>query len=407
MILSRQVPRWAVPLLDPCRYKGVKGGRGGGKSYELVDQAVEDMAANPNFKAVGIREIQRSIRYSVKALVESRIEALGVSHLFDIQRDVILNKRGSGLMIFQGMQDHTADSIKSLEDMDLALVDEANGLSAKSLQILTPTIRKQGSEIRFAWNPDQPTDAIDQFFAENKGHPDFRLVHVNIHDNPHISDTGWAEYVRAKERAIANPNDWATFEHVWHGAYNLLSERIIFSGKWAFDEFEVGKDWDGPYYGCDFGFAVDPTTFVECWVHGSDLYIRRDSGKVGLDIDLTAGFAVETMPGIADYTIRADSANPQNISYLARAGLSRITGVDKWPRSIEEGITFLRNFKRIVVHPDAPGTRNEMKLYRYKANRAGDILPKAEDADNHYIDAIRYALAPMIKSAPQPGVRAL
>jgi phage terminase large subunit len=126
MIVQTKVPRWAVPLLTPRRYKGAKGGRSGGKSHFLVEQAVARMAADPKRKVVGIREVQRSIRYSVKELVEAKIDELRVGHLFDVQRDVILHKRGPGLMHFTGMQDHTADSVKGLESFDEALIDEAN-----------------------------------------------------------------------------------------------------------------------------------------------------------------------------------------------------------------------------------------------------------------------------------------
>ncbi|MCP3946328.1 phage terminase large subunit, partial [Herbaspirillum sp.] len=304
MILSTDVPRWAVPLLPPCRYKGAKGGRTGGKSHFMAEQAVAKMAADPSCKVVGIREVQRSIDQSVKALIEQKIKKLGVGHLFDIRRTAIRHKRGPGLMTFQGMQDHTAASIKGLEDYDLALVEEANQLSGNSLQLLTPTIRKQDSEIWFPWNPDQEADAVDQFFATNAGDPDFICVSVNIDQNPFVSTTGWKEYTRAKARAEASPTEWEIFEHVWHGAYNVLSNAIIFAGKCVSQPFEPAPGWDGPYYGCDFGFAQDPTTFSEWWTHGGDAYCRRDCGAVGLELDDTAEFARRNMPGIDMHVVR-------------------------------------------------------------------------------------------------------
>lgn len=398
MIICPKVPRWAVPLLPARRYKGAKGGRSGGKSHFFVEQAVAKMAADPRMKTVGIREVQRSIRYSVKELVEAKIEELGVAHLFDIQRDVILHRRGPGLMHFTGMQDHTADSVKGLESFDLALVDEANQISARSLRLLTPTLRKQGSELWFGWNPEQDTDAVDEFFRKNDGDPDFICVSVNITDNPFVSDTGWKEYVRDRDRARKNPNDWAVFEHVWHGAYNLMSDRIVFAGKYVVEDFEPQPGWDGPYYGCDFGFAQDPTVFVELWVSGRTLHYRRAAGRVGLELDATAKFATDNLPGIQAHVIRADSARPETISYLARHGLPRITGVEKWKGSVEDGIAFMRAYDRIVIHPEAEPARKEHSLYRYKVNKAGDILPEIEDADNHYIDGGRYALAPLIQA---------
>lgn len=407
MIVQTKTPRWAVPLLPARRYKGAKGGRSGGKSHFFVEQAVARMAANPALKVVGIREVQRSIRYSVKELVESKITDLGVAHLFDVQRDVILHKNGPGLMHFTGMQDHTADSVKGLESFDLALVDEANQISRRSLRLLTPTLRKQWSELWFGWNPEQAEDAVDEFFSKNAGDPDFICVHVNISDNPFVSDTGWREYTRDRDRARDNPNDWAIFEHVWHGAYNVMSDRIVFAGKYVVGEFEPQPGWDGPYYGCDFGFAQDPTTFSEWWVNGDSLHCRRAAGRVGLELDDTAKFAEDNLPGIAKHTIRADSARPETISYLSRHGLPRIVGVDKWKGSVEDGVTFMRSFQRIVVHPEAEPARRELSIYRYKVNKAGDILPEIEDADNHYIDGGRYALAPLIQARGKTRVQEL
>lgn len=407
MILDVPVPRWALPLLPPCRYKGAKGGRSGGKSHFFAEQLVSRWAGKPNLKTVGIREIQRTLDQSVKALIEAKILKLGVADLFDVQRQVIRHKRGDGIMVFWGMQDHNADSIKGLEDFDIALVDEANAISKRSLQLLTPTLRKQGSEIWFGWNPDQESDPVDVFFRENEGDADFNLVHVNIDENPHISDTGWREYTRARERAQANPNDWAIFEHIWHGAYHVLSEAIVFSGKWVLSEFEPELTWDGPYFGSDFGFSQDPSTFSEWWIHGENLYCRRDCGGVGIELDDLADFAVRNMPGIGKQAVRCDNSRPETISYLKRTGLPGAVAAPKWQGSVEDGVAWMRSFKRIVIHPDAPGLTKEAKLYRYKTNKAGDILPTIEDADNHYWDAGRYALAPLIQARGAPSIRTL
>lgn len=399
MIVQTQIPRWALPLIPPRRYKGAKGGRSGGKSHFFAEQVVAKMAGDPHFKVIGIREIQKDLRHSVKALVESKIEKLGVGHLFDIQRAEILHRKGPGLMAFTGMQEHNADSVKGLESFDLGFVDEANSISKRSLELLTPTFRKEGSELWFGWNPQHDNDPIDAFFRENQGDPDFVCEHVSIRDNPFVSDTGWKEYVRAKRRAneSEDPNAWALFEHIWHGAYNLRSDAIIFSGRWSVTEFKPLPSWDGPYYGCDFGFAQDPTVFSEWYIHDNQLWCRRDCGQVELDIDDMGAFADRHMPGMREHTIRADSARPEVISYGKRHGFPRMTGVEKWKGSVEDGIAFMKSFDRINIHPDAKGLQDEAKAYRYKVNKAGDILPTVEDADNHYWDAGRYALAPLIR----------
>ena len=146
---------------------GVKGGRGSGKSHYFAEKAVESLLLNPNTKGVCIREIQKSLKYSAKQLIEDKIHSFGVGYLFTITQTEIKSTIGSGLIIFQGMQDHTADSIKSLEGFDWAWVEEAHTLSDKSLKLLRPTIRKENSQVWFSWNPENETDPVDEFLVKN------------------------------------------------------------------------------------------------------------------------------------------------------------------------------------------------------------------------------------------------
>jgi phage terminase large subunit len=114
MNLNIKTPKWAKPLLKPARYKGAKGGRGGGKSHFLAELLVETLVINPNTSAVCIREIQRSLKFSAKKVIEEKINSLGVEEYFEITNTEIRSTKGKGIIIFQGMQDHTSDSIKSL-----------------------------------------------------------------------------------------------------------------------------------------------------------------------------------------------------------------------------------------------------------------------------------------------------
>ncbi|HOT83714.1 MAG TPA: PBSX family phage terminase large subunit, partial [Candidatus Defluviicoccus seviourii] len=180
--LTIQTPRWSIPLIAPARYKGAHGGRGSGKSHERAEALIERCVAERTF-AVCIREVQKSLAQSVKKLIEAKIEAMGVGHLFDVQQAVIKTPHG-GLIIFQGMQNHTADSIKSLEGYDIAWVEEAQSLSQRSLDLLRPTIRKPGSELWFTWNPSQPTDPIDVLLRGDEPPPGAVVVQANYRDNP-------------------------------------------------------------------------------------------------------------------------------------------------------------------------------------------------------------------------------
>src|SRR5579859_5081904 len=155
------------PLLAPARYKGVYGGRGSGKSHFFGELLVETCEAEHGTLAVCIREAQRTLTQSSKRLIESKIAALGLGHRFKIYSDKIATP-GDGIIIFRGMQDHTADSIKSLEGFRIAWVDEAHSLSARSLALLRPTIRAARSELWASWNPRRKIDSIDDFFRNKK-----------------------------------------------------------------------------------------------------------------------------------------------------------------------------------------------------------------------------------------------
>ena len=139
------------PLLSPARYKGIYGGRGSGKSHFFGELLVETCQAERGTLAVCIREAQRTLAQSSKRLIEAKIASLGLGHGFKVFSDKVATP-GDGIIIFRGMQDHTADSIKSLEGFRIAWIDEAQSLSARSLALLRPTIRHEASELWASWN---------------------------------------------------------------------------------------------------------------------------------------------------------------------------------------------------------------------------------------------------------------
>src|SRR5690606_22861669 len=333
--LEIATPEWSEPLLSPARYKGAKGGRSSGKSHFFAEQAVEEMVCDPSLRFVCIREVQRSLKFSAKATVESKIRQLGVSHLFRILDTEIRRVGGTGIMIFEGMQDHTADSLKSLEGFGRAWVEEAQSLSRRSMDLLLPTIRREGSEIWFSWNPDQPDDPVDQLFQDLAGEEfpkksgaatgsNFSLVHVNYLENPFVPQVSVDEANRL--RAI----DDDAYAHIWLGGYDLKSNAKVLAGKYRIDEFEPGEDWEGPYQGNDFGFGPDPTTAVRCWIHARRLYIEHEAYKHKLELDDIPDHWNRHIPGFSRYVNRADSAELASINHLRKHGVPRIEAVEKW-----------------------------------------------------------------------------
>lgn len=398
----RAVPNWAIPLLAPRRFKLIKGGRGSGKSHEIAEQLVEDCVADPDLPCVCIREVQRSMRFSSKRLIEAKIRSLGVSHLFRSRDSYIERIGGTGVILFQGMQDHTADSIKSLEGFKRAWIEEASSISHLSLEYLIPTMREQGAEIWATWNPQKETDAIEQLCRNLADDPDAVIIHVNYDQNPYLPETLYKEAMRMLRI------DPEAYQHVYMGLYNTKSKAQIFNGKYRIDEFTPQEDWDGPYHGIDWGFSQDPTAAVRVWVHANKLYIEREAGRVGLENDDIAEYVSKRIPGIEKYEVRADSARPETISHVKssgngpqkRASLPKVVAVKKWAGSVEDGISHIRSYDEIVIHPRCTEMIQEAHLYAYKIDkRSGDVLTDIVDKFNHYWDAVRYALGPLIKRA--------
>ena len=391
MILNIKTPRWAKPLLSPKRYKGAKGGRGSGKSHFFAEMLVESHILNPDCNSVCIREIQKSLKFSAKKLIEDKIRALGVSDMFDITLTEIRNKNGNGIIIFQGMQDHTADSIKSLEGFDIAWCEEAQSVSKRSIELLLPTIRKSGSEVWFSWNPYMDTDPVETMINWNKD-LDSICVHVNYLENPFIDEI----LIKEAERHKRNKPD--SFDHVWLGQYATKSESQIFKDKYEIKEFEIDNSFGSPLFGMDFGFANDATTGIKVYIKNDILYIYEEAYKVGLELDDTSMYLKSKIKDIEKYVICADCARPESISYLKRNGLPKIRAVKKWSGSVIDGIEFMKSFDKIIIHPKCENTISEFRLYSYKVDKRTDmILPDVEDANNHIIDAIRYALEPIYK----------
>jgi len=220
--LEIPTPRVFAPLLGPARYKGARGGRGSGKSHHFAEAGVEWCVRKTGTRGVCIREVQKTLRESAKRLIEDKINSMGVGHMFRILDDQIRTP-GGGVILFQGMQDHTAESIKSLEGFDWAWVEEAQTLSARSLEMLRPTIRKPGSELWFSWNPRRRTDPIDAFFRGHAPPPDSVCVEANCYDNPFLP------YELEIERRWDEQNNPERYSHIWDGDYEPQATGAIFT----------------------------------------------------------------------------------------------------------------------------------------------------------------------------------
>ena len=380
--LRIETPEWALPLLQPARYKAAFGGRGSGKSHTFAELMIEAHIMDQTSRSVCVREVQKSLAQSVKRLLELKIEQMNAGAYFEVQEAVIKSKHGDGMIIFQGMQNHTADSIKSLEGYDRAWVEEAQSLSQRSLDLLRPTIRKPGSELWFTWNPSQATDPVDALLRGEKPPPDAVVLEVNFDNNP------WFPDVLRQEMEYDRGRDPDKYAHVWKGGYLQNSTARVFSN-WRIEEFDAPADAIHRL-GADWGFANDPTVLVRCHIIGRTLYIDHEAYMVGCEITNTPDLFMQ-VPEAEKWPLVADSSRPETISHMRRHGFPKIMAAVKGKDSVNEGIEWLKSYD-IVVHPRCTHTIDELTFYSYKTDPlTGKILPVLQDLNNHVIDALRYA----------------
>jgi phage terminase large subunit len=395
--LVLETPAVFEPLLAPARYKAAHGGRGSGKSHFFGELWLDENVSG-KYDCVCLRETLKSLEFSVKKLLESKIETYNAGAYFDVQDRRIQTKAG-GVTIFEGMQNHTAESIKSLEGFDRAWFAEAQSASDKSVTILRPTIRKAGSQLWFDWNPNLPSDPVDQLFRGGVLPPDAVVVRANYMDNPWFPDELRAEMEYDKRR---DPDKYA---HVWLGEYSRNSEARVFRN-WRVEEFDIDPSWI-LRQGVDFGYSIDPSVLVQCSIVGRTLYVTHEAYMVGCEIDSLPDLFM-SVPNSEKWPTTADSARPETISYLQRHGFPKIFSAIKGAKSLEEGIEFLRSFD-IVVHPRCRHTADELTLYSYETDSlTGKVLPKLEDKNNHVIDSLRYACEAARRSGankPKPKVK--
>lgn len=254
------------PLLAPSRYKGAWGGRGSGKSHFYADNLV-DRHLERGRRSVCIREVQKSLKDSAKRLIEDKLleHRLGERHGFRVLNDAIKTP-GDGVILFQGMQDHTAESIKSLEGFDTAWVEEAQTLSHKSLQLLRPTIRGNESELWFSWNPRRKLDPVDAMLRGPSPPTGSVVVKANWIDNP------WFPSVLEQERLDCLKNNPEQYDHVWEGGYITVADGAYYAQQIATARLEhrighVPADGNLPYKAfCDIGGTGARSDAFAIWI---------------------------------------------------------------------------------------------------------------------------------------------
>lgn len=394
-----ELPKITRNFAKPALTRVFKGGRGSGKTRGL---ALRSALRVYQLAELGVEGVFLASREHLNSLDESSMEEIKaairsvdwLAAYFDIGEKYVRTRNRRISYAFAGLR-HNLDSIKSKARIVGNWTDEAENVSESAWRKLVNTLREEGDgwhvENWISYNPESPESATHKRFVAEPD-DDCIVTTINWQDNP------WFPDVLNKRRLADQKLRPETYDHVWNGEFLTLTDAQVFGGKFDVEEFEPKAGWDGPYQGLDFGFAQDPTAAVQCWIGDGRLWVRREAGGKKLELDATAERITAGIPGFAEHVARADSARPESISFLKRHGLPRLTAVEKWKGSVEDGVAFIKAFDRVVIHPDCEQTAREFRLYSYKVDRlSGDVLPDIVDAHNHYIDALRYAVGPMIR----------
>jgi len=367
---------------ENIRHKALHGGRGSAKSWSVATY-LPIRAGQARKRIVCARQFQNSIRDSSKELIEKRIRALGMANQFSITDRYIKHLGTESEFIFIGLE-RNVESIRSLEGADIVWIEEAKTTSARSMEILLPTVRAAGSELIWTWNPDKPTDPVDKYFRHGKPPPRTIVTEVSYRDNPFFNNTEMPG-----EMQTLKDGNFARYEHVWEGKYDVSYETKVFTN------VRIGRPAvppnTAPYYGMDFGFGNDPSFVVKLFVfkESKQIYIAAEAhGRVTMD-QLPA--MVRSVTREDGNLVKCDSSQPGTIEFLQSRGINA-QPAKKGPGSVKSGILFLQGYQ-IVIDPNCEGMREEADLYSWMTDKlTNQALSTPVDAHNHGWDATRYAV---------------
>lgn len=403
-------------------FKVCRGGRGGLKTWQIA-RSLLVRGARRKRKVLCGREYQNSMAESVLAVIDGQAELIGLGDFYKSTDSETRGKNGTTFS-YKGLKNNIT-SLKSFEGATDFWIEEGQTISQNSLDIVLPSIRAANVQILISYNPDADDDPIHEFV--NSLPPELvYIAEVNWCDNPWLPESlriqkdlrlrRIAESTNDEERAI----EQEAYDQIWMGKTRKASRARIFAGKCMQEAFLVerritgaqtsyfinGKPADGPYFGADWGFAADPTAACRVWICDECVYIDHEIYEYRLDLDKTPE-ALRRIPLLDTHMIRGDNSRPETISHcrvpradstgVIKPGLNMVAA-DKWPDSVEDGITVLKGMKKIIMHPRCVNFWEEARYYSYKVDaKTGDVLAEVVDKYNHLWDALRYALAPFIK----------
>ncbi len=403
--LKNNIPPKLIEFMNSRKmYQILYGGRSSAKTRTALSKLLIRALEKKNQTILCTRQYQSSIEASTYAELKQIIFQENLEKFFIIKHDHIACHNGTKF-IFKGLSVDIMQ-IKSIPNISVCFVEEAEKITKNLWDVLDPTLRQNGCELIVLFNPRERQSATYQTWLEEKiDEEDILRIEINYMDNPFNSALILKKIERMKE------NDYARYEHIYLGKVLDISEDVIFKGRFKIlDEQLVFENNNYKYknknvymqYGMDFGFSVDPAAFVElCFLDDDTIYINNEVYKTGLlPNNYVKTIEKEFGKNAANSFWYADCSRPDTIAQLKFDGL-RIEGAQKSKGSIEAGIEYLLS-KKIIIHPRCTNMIYEFYNYKYKVDKnSGITTSEIIDASNHLFDAIRYALVKNISASSQ------
>lgn len=381
-------------MFDKKRYIGIYGGRGSGKSHFCALYCLIK-AIEKERRIACIRVVDKGNNESGLTLLNNYIKQLGIEHIVNFSNRKITFFNGSEIMFF-GANNSNHQHFKSTEGLDLCWLDEAAAFSYNAIKTISPTVRHQGSQLIFSWNPSLENDPCKNFLEEQASFGDRVLkIKANYYDNPFLSKD------MIEEAESDRQNNYHRYLHIWEGEPAIISDQLIYSSIIKEIEFDSPPPNEVNYIiGVDWGYteyAAAVRAFMRKTDAGDELFIDYESYKKELRSSELKGF-FDKIPYSKTIKIIADANSPLMIAESSKIGY-RIKKCEKNSSEVKgviDGIDVLRNLAAINIHPRCKNLLREMKGYRWQT-KGDEILMKVVKKDDHGVDALRYACENYIK----------
>lgn len=368
------------------REAAIYGGRFSLKSHTVARYLLIE-ARRSKKRIACFREFQNSINESSHQLLTDLIRQYGL-HEFQVTNNSIVNTINGSDFIFKGLH-RNEQNVKSTEGIDIAWVEEAQTVSKESLDILTPTVRKEGSKIIYTYNRMMEDDPVHTRLVI-EGRPNTLIINVNY--DVAIRYGMMPEVIRLEMEDDKEKRP-ALYKHKWLGEPNS-SELKIYNGWQIIDDipFEARLE----RYGLDFGYTNDPTAIVGVYRYNGGIILDEVLFRKGMSNRQIA----DVLNNIDKELVIADSSEPKSIDEISSYGIS-ILGADKGPDSIRNGIQLLQD-QKISVTKRSVNIIKEYRSYLWKTDREGKITNTPEPGFDHAMDAARYAISTLTLKTTDP-----